>query len=50
MELFYEIVRKIDHMQTTREAFDFLREFNWKRNETSLKFVELVKRRFLQNG
>lgn len=50
MELFYETIRKIDHMQTTREAFDFLREFNWKRNETSLKFVELVKRRFLQNG
>lgn len=50
MELFYETIRKIDHMQTTREAFDFLKEFNWKRNETSLKFVELVKRRFLQNG
>jgi len=38
-------------MHELREAFNYLRErFNWKKSETSLKFVELVKRRFPQNG
>mgnify|MGYP006911565340 FL=1 len=51
MELLHDTVRNIDQMHELREAFNYLRErFNWKKSETSLKFVELVKRRFPQNG
>ena len=51
MELFYDTVRRIDQMHEVREAFNYLSErYNWKKSETSLKFVELVKRRFPQNG
>lgn len=47
---FLETVKTLDSMQNIKEAVDFLRRnFKWKKNETSLKFVNLVKRRF-QNG
>lgn len=47
MDRFYETIRKLDAMTTIREAVDFLQEnFQWKKNETSNKFLELVKRRF----
>lgn len=49
-EQFLETVKKLDSMQDIKEAVDFLRKnFKWKKNETSLKFVNLVKRRF-QDG
>ncbi len=44
---FMETVKALDSMQDIREAVDYLRKnFKWKKNETSLKFVNLVKRRF----
>jgi hypothetical protein len=44
-----EAVRNIDSMATIHDAAAFLREnFKWKKNETSLKFIDLVKRRFLR--
>ena len=44
---FLETVKALDSMQDIREAVDYLRKnFKWKKNETSLKFVNLVKRRF----
>jgi len=47
---FLETVKTLDSMQNIKEAVDYLRKnFKWKKNETSLKFVNLVKRRF-QNG
>jgi len=49
-EKFLETVKALDSMQNIKEAVDYLRKnFKWKKNETSLKFVNLVKRRF-QNG
>ena len=48
MDHFSETIHKLDEMKTIREAVDFLQEnFQWKNNETSRKFMELVKRRFL---
>ncbi len=48
MEQFNETIRQLDTMKTIREAVDFLQEhFQWKKSETSTKFLELVKRRFL---
>lgn len=45
---FLEAVKTLDSKQNIKEAVDYLRNnFRWKRNETSLKFVNLVKRRFL---
>lgn len=45
---FLETVKTLDSKQNIKEAVDYLREnFKWKRNETSLKFVNLVKRRFI---
>ncbi len=45
---FNETVRNIDSMASIHDAATFLREnFKWKKNETSLKFIDLVKRRFL---
>ncbi len=47
---FLETVKAVDSMSDIKEAVDYLRNnFRWKKNETSLKFVNLVKRRF-QNG
>ncbi len=44
---FVEAVKTLDSMSNIREAIDFLRaHYKWNRNETSLKFVNLVKRRF----
>ena len=46
-DAFVETVRALDEMQNIHEAVDYLRtHFKWKKNETSLKFVNLVKRRF----
>jgi len=45
---FLETVKTLDSKQNIKEAVDYLRNnFKWKKNETSLKFVNLVKRRFL---
>ena len=45
---FLEAVKALDSMDNIKEAIDYLRaNFKWKKNETSLKFVNLVKRRFL---
>ncbi|MBW6537462.1 MAG: hypothetical protein K0B11_20810 [Mariniphaga sp.] len=45
---FLESVKALDSKQNINEAVDYLRNnFRWKRNETSLKFVNLVKRRFI---
>ena len=45
---FLEAVKTLDSKQNIKEAVDYLRvSFKWKKNETSLKFVNLVKRRFL---
>lgn len=47
--LFNKTVTQIDQMQDINEAVSFLNSnFKWKRNETSLKFAQLVKRRFLK--
>jgi hypothetical protein len=45
---FLETFKTLDSKQNIKEAVDYLRNnFRWKRNETSLKFVNLVKRRFI---
>ncbi len=42
-----ESVKALDSMHNVKEAVEYLRSnFKWKKNETSLKFVNLVKRRF----
>lgn len=44
---FTKTVSEIDAMQNIKEAVRYLQQnFKWKKNETSLKFVNLVKRRF----
>lgn len=46
-EKFAETVNELDSKQNLKDAVDYLRHnFRWKKNETSLKFVNLVKRRF----
>ncbi len=46
-EKFNETVDSLDSMNNIRDAVVFLRQnFRWKKTETSLKFVNLVKRRF----
>jgi hypothetical protein len=46
-EKFKETVSSIDSMNNIQEAVVFLQQnFKWKKNETSLKFVNLIKRRF----
>ena len=46
-EKFSETVKTLDSMNHISEAVNFLQQnFKWKKNETSLKFVNLVKRRF----
>lgn len=45
---FSEVIRKLDDMTGIHEAAVYLREnFKWKKTETSLKFIDLVKRRFM---
>lgn len=47
-DVFNETVKKLDQMDNIHEAVKYLQQnFKWKKNETSLKFVNLVKRRFL---
>lgn len=47
---FMEAVKTLDSKQNIKEAVDYLRNnFKWKKNETSLKFVNLVKRRFIHD-
>ena len=44
---FTKTVSEIDSMNDIREAVNYLQaNFKWKKNDTSLKFVHLVKRRF----
>ncbi len=44
---FLETVKALDSMDNIRQAVDYLRvNYKWKKNETSLKFVNLIKRRF----
>ena len=46
-EKFAITVNELDSKQNIREAVDYLRKnFRWRKSETSLKFVNLVKRRF----
>lgn len=45
--LFNQTVKQIDQMENIKEAVAFLNShFKWKKNETSMKFAQLVKRRF----
>ena len=45
---YLEAVKTLDTMNNIKAAVDYLRQnYKWKKNETSLKFVNLVKRRFL---
>jgi hypothetical protein len=47
MESFTETLQKLDTMNNIQEAAEYLREnFKWKKSETSLWFIDLVKRRF----
>ena len=46
-DLFNKSVEELDSLVDIQEAVKYLQEnFKWKKNETSLKFVNLVKRRF----
>jgi len=46
-EKFIDTVAELDEKTDINEAVDYLKKnFKWKKNETSLKFVNLVKRRF----
>jgi hypothetical protein len=46
-ENFTKTVTELDSMNDIREAVNYLQaNFKWKKNDTSLKFVHLVKRRF----
>jgi hypothetical protein len=46
-ERFLETVTSLDEMNNINEAVSYLQQnFRWKKNETSLKFVNLIKRRF----
>ncbi|NOY95002.1 MAG: hypothetical protein GXO81_01250 [Chlorobi bacterium] len=46
-EDFNSALVKLDSMNSIQEAVAYLRDnFKWKKNETSLKFISLVKRRF----
>ncbi len=47
-DVFADTIRQLDSFKTIHEAAVYLREnFKWKKNETSLKFIDLVKRKFL---
>jgi hypothetical protein len=44
---FVKAVTDLDSMKDMKEAVDYLQtNFKWKKNESSLKFVNLIKRRF----
>ena len=44
---FVKTVADLDSMEDIKDAVDYLQtNFKWKKNETSLKFVNLIKRRF----
>jgi hypothetical protein len=44
---FVKTVADLDSMNDIKEAVNYLQSnFKWKKNETSLKFVNLIKRRF----
>lgn len=46
-ERFVDAVTKLDEKKNMNEAVDYLKQnFKWQKNETSLKFINLVKRRF----
>ncbi|GAB1453902.1 hypothetical protein MASR2M47_39580 [Draconibacterium sp.] len=46
-ENFVKAVTDLDSMKDMKEAVDYLQaNFKWKKNESSLKFVNLIKRRF----
>jgi len=46
-EKFVQTVVDLDNMKNINEAVKYLQQnFKWKKNETSLKFVNLIKRRF----
>jgi len=48
-DLFRQTVEQIDQMENRNEAVRFLSSnFKWRKSDTSLKFAQLVKRRFLQ--
>lgn len=47
-ESFVAAVSELDNMGDIDEAVDYIQQnYKWKKNDTSLKFVNLVKRRFL---
>lgn len=49
--LFNQTVKQIDQMPDINAAVTYLNSnFKWKKNETSLKFAQLVKRRFSNEG
>jgi hypothetical protein len=49
-DTFVKTVTDLDKLNNIQEAVNYLQQnYKWKKNETSLKFVNLVKRRFL-NG
>ena len=49
-DVYFKTVTEIDGMNDLKEAVHYLQQnFKWKKNETSLKFVNLVKRRFLND-
>uniref|UniRef100_UPI0032168120 hypothetical protein n=1 Tax=uncultured Draconibacterium sp. TaxID=1573823 RepID=UPI0032168120 len=46
-DLFLKAVTELDKMNSIQEAVNYLQQnYKWKKNDTSLKFVTLVKRRF----
>lgn len=46
-ETFTTAVEELDQLSTIQEAVTYLQQnYSWKKNDTSLKFVNLVKRRF----
>lgn len=46
-DVFSKTVTELDNMSNLKEAVSYLQQnFKWKKNDTSLKFVNLVKRRF----
>ncbi len=46
-ERFVDAVAELDEKNNINEAVDYLKQnFKWQKNETSLKFINLVKRRF----
>jgi len=46
-ERFVDAVTELDEKKDINEAVDYLKQnFKWQKNETSLKFINLVKRRF----